>query len=181
MDYSATRAIQYLVTSEDTEVRQPQAFMQLRARAVGLAPDGMRVRDAVAFYALDFNRMPKESEMAREVQRLAENVSALGKAPVGEAYSGPVLFEGVAGAQIMSELVGRNLALTRKPVTEPGRPGAFTTSDLEGRQGARILPEWLDIVDDPTQEVGRAPSVRALPGGLGGDPPGRSRLWRKAF
>ena len=51
----------------------------------------------------------------------------------------------------MSELVGRNLALTRKPVTEPGRPGAFTTSDLEGRQGARILPEWLDVIDDPTQ------------------------------
>ena len=99
VDYSATRAIQYLVTSEDTEVRQPEAFMQLRARAVGLAPDGMRVRDAVAFYALDFNRMPKESEMAREVQRLAENVSALGKAPIGEAYSGPVLFEGVAGAR----------------------------------------------------------------------------------
>jgi TldD protein len=61
------------------------------------------------------------------------------------------LFEGTDGPQIVSELIGRNLALTRKPVTEPGRPGAFSSTELEGRQGARILPEWLDVIDDPTQ------------------------------
>ena len=40
---------------------------------------------------------------------------------------------------------------SRRPVTEPGRPAPFPTSELEGRQGARILPEWIDVVDDPTQ------------------------------
>ena len=151
VEYSANRTTQYLVTSEETEVRVPDTFMQVRARAGGLAPDGMRLRDSVAFSSLDLNRMPKESDMVREIQRLAENVSALTKAPLGESYSGPVLFEGVAGAQIVGELIGRNLALTRKPVTEAGRPGAFSSSELEGRQGARILPAWLDVIDDPTQ------------------------------
>ncbi len=161
VEYSANRNTRYLVTSEDTELRVPEGFIQLRARANGLAADGMRVRDTVAFLSLDLNRMPKESDMAREILRLGENVSALTQAPVGESYSGPVLFEGPAGAQIMSELIGRNLALTRKPVTEPGRPGAFGSSELEGRQGARILPEWLDVIDDPTQTEWRG---RALIG-----------------
>ena len=151
VEYSANRTTQYLVTSEETEVRLPDNFMQVRARAGGLAPDGMRLRDTVAFFSLELGRLPKESDMAREIEHLAENITALSKAPVGEAYSGPILFEGIAGAQIMSELIGRNLALSRKPVTEPGRPGGFPASELEGRQGARILPEWLDVIDDPTQ------------------------------
>jgi hypothetical protein len=52
---------------------------------------------------------------------MAKNLEALAKAPKGEDYSGPVLFEGVAGPQIFAELLGRNLALTRKP--EGGRGG----------------------------------------------------------
>ena len=36
------------------------------------------------------------------------------------------------------------------------RPGVFASSELEGRFGARILPEWMDIVDDPTQTEWRS-------------------------
>jgi len=82
---------------------------------------------------------------------MAENLTALAKAPVGESYSGPVLFEGMAGPQLMAQVLGRNLSLFRKPVTEPGRPSGFPTSEFEGRIGSRILPEWIDVVDDPTQ------------------------------
>src|SRR5262249_11723365 len=85
------------------------------------------------------------------VNALAENVLALAKAPMGEAYNGPVIFEREAAAQIFAQIIGRNLALARRPVMEPGRPGSFPSSELEGRFGARILPDWMDIVDDPTQ------------------------------
>jgi len=132
-------------------VRVPDNLVVLNARATGLAPDGMRVRDAISFHALDVASMPHADEMAREVRRLAENISALTRAPVGTSYNGPVLFEGGAGGQLLGELIGRNLSLARRPVTEPGRAGSFPVSDLEGRLGARILPEWMDIVDDPTQ------------------------------
>ena len=44
---------------------------------------------------------------ARGVTTLAENVTTLAKAPKGEDYSGPVLFEGVAGAQILAEVLGQ--------------------------------------------------------------------------
>jgi predicted Zn-dependent protease len=82
---------------------------------------------------------------------MAENVVALAKAPVGEDYSGPVLFEGQAGAQIFAEVLARNLSLTRRPVGDGGRGGGAQNSELEGRMGARVLPDTFDVVDDPTQ------------------------------
>jgi hypothetical protein len=145
----------YLVNSEGTEVRISEGVVYLRVRAAAQAKDGMMVRDAVVFHALDPSRLALEPEMRRGVAAVAENVVALAAAPRGEDYSGPVLFEGEAAAQLFAEVLGRNLALTRRPVMEPGRPGAFPTSELEGRQGARILPEWLSVVDDPLQKEWR--------------------------
>lgn len=155
VEFEAVRNTHYLMTSEGAEVRVPERVALVRAVAAGQAPDGMIVRDSVTFQSLDLNSMPLEPEMRRAMESLAANVTALARAPAGESYNGPVLFEGVAAAQIFAEVLGRNLALTRKPVMEPGRPGAMPESELEGRQGSRILPEWMDVVDDPTQSQWR--------------------------
>jgi hypothetical protein len=145
----------YLVNSEGTEVRAPERATFLRAQATAQAPDGMTVRDAVVFHSLDAARMPTDAELNRGVTALAENVVALAHAPKGEDYSGPVLFAGVAAAQIFAEVLGRNLAIARRPAMEQGRGGGFSASELEGRIGARILPDSFDVVDDPTQKEWR--------------------------
>jgi hypothetical protein len=144
-----------LANSEGTEVREPENVTYLRVRAIAQAPDGMTMRDAVTFHSLDVTRMPSDAEMTRGVTALAENVVALSHAPKGEDYSGPVLFEGTAGAQILAEVLGKNLALTRRPVAAGGRAGGAAPSELEGRMGARVLPESFDVVDDPTQKEWR--------------------------
>jgi TldD protein len=140
-----------MVNTEGTVMREPENVTFLRVRAIAQAPDGMTVRDSVAFHALDPLHMPPDAEMTRTVTTLAENVVALAHAPRGEDYSGPVLFEGIAGPQILAELLGENLALTRRPVSEGNRGGGASPSDFEGRMGARVLPESFDVVDDPTQ------------------------------
>jgi len=157
VEFNAGEGGYYLVNSEGAEVRVPDRTVYMRARATAQAPDGMTVRDAVVFQALEVAQMPAEAEMVRGVQSLAQNVAALAQAPVGEDYSGPVLFEGVAGAQVFAEVLGKNLALTRRPVLEPGGRGgnAVVISELDGRNGARVLPESFDVVDDPTQKEWR--------------------------
>jgi TldD protein len=149
---NAIETTHYYVNSEGTEVRTPERLIFLQARAQGQAPDGMLVRDAVVFQALDFNGMPAGPELRRGVAALAANVSALAAAPKADDYSGPVLFDGGAAAQLFAEVLGRNLALTRRPVMDAGRTGFVPESELDGRQGVRILPEWFDVVDDPTQK-----------------------------
>jgi hypothetical protein len=150
IELQAVKNVRYLVNSEGTEIRTGADVLFVRVRAVGQAPDGMHVRDSQSIHVLGFSHVPAEAELAREVHRVAENVSALSRAPTGDTYNGPVLFEGVAAAQLFAELLGKNLVLTRKPVNEPGRPNVALMSELEGRQGARVLPEWMDVVDDPT-------------------------------
>jgi hypothetical protein len=145
----------HLVNSEGTEVREPESAAVLRARAVAQAADGMSLRDAETFHALDAAHLPSDAELRRGITALAENVVALAKAPKGEDYSGPVLFEGMAGAQIFAEVLARNLALTRRPVAEGGRGGGAQNSELDGRMGARVLPDTFDVVDDPTQKEWR--------------------------
>ena len=61
---------------------------------------------------VDAAHLPGDAELVRGITAMAENVVALAKAPKGEDYSGPVLFEGAAGAQIFAEVLARNLTLT---------------------------------------------------------------------
>ncbi|MFN7920097.1 MAG: metallopeptidase TldD-related protein [Bryobacteraceae bacterium] len=142
----------YLVNSEGTEYRFPDDLFFLRSRASAQAPDGMPVRDGVVFQARTPDRLPGESAMREGITEVAKNVSALLAAPVGEDYSGPVLFEDVASPQMFAHVLGANLGLTRRPVSEPGRPAPVAASELEGRIGSRILPEWMDAVDDPVTD-----------------------------
>ncbi len=145
----AGRGAQYLVTSEGTRIRIPEGSAAVRVRAGAQAPDGMLLRDALVFHSLDPERMAPEAELERGVKAVAGNLTALVQAPVGETYSGPVLFEGVAAAQMFAEVLGRNLAVVRRPVSAPGRPFPLSASELENKTGSRVLPEWMDVVDDP--------------------------------
>jgi len=142
----------YVVNSEGTVVRAAENAASLRARAVAQAADGMVLHDAVNFLALDPAHLPGDADLNGALREMAQNLEALAKASKGEDYSGPVLFEGAASPQIFAELLGHNLALARKP--EGGR-GGFNSSELEGRLGARVLPESFDVVDDPTQREWR--------------------------
>jgi TldD protein len=141
----------YIANSEGTEVRAPENVVLVRARALALAADGMSLRDAVVFHAFDVSSLPSEAAMASGITEMVRNLVALSQAPRGEEYNGPVLFEGMAGPQILAELLGRNLAAVRRSVGGSGRGGAGAqTGELDGRLGARVLPESFNVTDDPT-------------------------------
>ena len=146
----------YVVNSEGTEVQTPENVAFIRARATAQSSDGMSLHDSVTFHALDAGHLPSEEEMNRGVTRMAENLVALVRAPKGEDYNGPVLFEGDAGPQVFAEVLAKNLVLSRSLV---GARGAAPSSEFEGRMGARILPDTFEVVDDPTQKEWRGKAL----------------------
>ena len=150
VDFQTVQGYYYLVTSEGTRIKVPEGSAHFEVRATALAPDGMTLRDAAAVHSLDLDAMPGEPALRRLVESVAANLEALLRAPVGEAYTGPVLFEPEAAAQLMAEVLGRSFALRRRPVSEPGRPVPFVASDFEGRLGSRVLPDFMEVTDDPT-------------------------------
>ncbi len=155
VDFDSSQSDFYLANSEGTEVQAPERIAWLRVRAWSQSADGMLVRDATVLHWAEAAPAVSDGELERAVRAVAENVTVLAGAPAGEPYTGPVLMEGQAAAQMFAELLGRNLRITRRPVSMPGRPAPVPESELEGRLGARILPEWLDVVDDPTQKEWR--------------------------
>ena len=150
--FNDTRSTYYLVNSEGTTLRRPEPLAHLQVQASAFTPDGMTVHDALSVPRIELSSMPRPEELRKRVEEVAKNVQALAKAPAGEAYSGPVLFDGIAGPQVFAELLAPNLALGRRPVGEPGRQVPFLASELEGRLESRILPEFIDIVDDPAKK-----------------------------
>jgi TldD protein len=115
----------------------------------------MVVRDAVSFQSLDPDKLPADADMRKGLTAVAENVRTLVHAPLGESFSGPTMFEPEAAAQLLAQLLGDNLRSPRKPLAEPGRNSNFLPSELDTKIGSRILPDWMDIVDDPTQSAWR--------------------------
>ena len=151
VDFQELEGTTYIMNNEGTAIRYADDLTLLLAKAEGQAPDGMLVRDAVGVQELEAGLMPGDADIQKAVTAVADNVRALAKAPAGEAFSGPTLFEPKAAAQLLAQLIGDNLAVPRKPLAEPGRAVNFLPSELETKIGSRILPDWIDITDDPAQ------------------------------
>jgi hypothetical protein len=151
VDFQVSQGASYYLNTEGTLVRVNDRIAYLQVRAATQAPDGMPLYDGDTVEALDPQRMPGEGELRAAAEAVAKNVAALAAAPVGESYTGPVLIEGAAAAQAFGAAFGPNLGVTRRPVAEPGRQAPVWTSELEGRLGLRVLPEWMDLIDDPGQ------------------------------
>jgi TldD protein len=145
-EYTAFDMLHRYVNSEGTIVKLPQSEGQFEIRASAQAPDGMILRDDALFYTNDITKMFREDELTQAAKSLADQLTKRAAAPVGENYSGPILFEGIAAPQLLAEILGRNLHISRKPT------GASSSNptELEGRRGVSIMPEMFDVTDDPT-------------------------------
>jgi len=67
---------------------------------------------------------------------------------VEEEYRGPVLFARDAADDIVASLIGQNVLGQKPQLGKPNRTtGAFATS-----YKARVLPNFLSVVDDPTMK-----------------------------
>jgi hypothetical protein len=150
VDFEYSTGTSYLHNSEGSAVRTPDSIFIVRTRAARQAPDGNLVYDGLAVQAPDPTALPSEAELREAISEVARTVDALAEAPVGETYVGPVLFEPRAAGQVFAEVFASQFAPLRRPVSEPGRPLPMQPSELEGRIGARVLPEWLTVTDDPT-------------------------------
>ena len=139
------------MNSEGTAVRYNDDMYWIYAKAEGQAPDGMLLHDALSIQSLDLDKFPSEAEMRKAFNEVGEDVRALVKAPAAESYSGPVLMEPRAAAQLLAQLLGDNLRVPRRPLSDPGRNTPFAPSEFETRIGGRVLPESFDVVDDATQ------------------------------
>jgi TldD protein len=138
---------QYFVNTEGTVTRHGSAHYQIVLSASEQAPDGMRLERSPQYTANHIEELPTADEFQKDALKLVEGMKTLREAPVvDEEYRGPVLFSNDAATDMFFDLIVPNV-LGRKPA--PGRPartiGAFASS-----WRARVLPDFISVVDDPT-------------------------------
>jgi TldD protein len=151
--FSAVDSLHRFVTNEGTQVRIQETMGTVEIQAAAQASDGMIVRDLALFYTRDAGHMFPEADLMQAARSIGGQVLKIAAAPLGDNYTGPVLFEGMASPQLLAEVLGRNVYISRKPVAAPGANAPSTTTELEGRRGVRIMPEIFDVTDDPAQPL----------------------------
>ena len=70
-----------------------------------------------------------------------------------DEYSGPVLVQGQAAAELFSRVFAPRLLAVRRPISDNPQLGMFFSQQSDtfvGRIGSRVLPAFLNVVDNPT-------------------------------
>lgn len=134
----------HFVSSEGSEIDVPTPYLGLRISATAQADDGMPLSRQVSFQRVT-GELPVVEEAVAAAKRIADELASLRAAPVVEDYSGPVLFEGLAAAQLVHDLLGEALTGTPAP-----KGAESLESPLARKLGKRILPVSFEAFDDPT-------------------------------
>lgn len=139
------------VNSEGTTYTRDNSFATLQVNAATQAMDGMTLTDFDVMYGRSMEQLPPREEMTRRVRALAARLASLQNAPLVEKYTGPVLFEGQAAAEIVFQGLGSALVGVPRVVVDDSRlEGIFNSNGgLADRIGSRILPDFLSITDNP--------------------------------
>jgi len=141
---------QYFVNTEGTVTRHASAHYQIALSAGEQAPDGMRLERSPQYTANHIEELPSPDELQKDAVKLVADMKTLREAPVvDEEYRGPVLFSNDAATDMFFDLIVPNV-LGRRPA--PGRP-ARTVGAFASSWKARVLPDFISVVDDPTVDT----------------------------
>jgi TldD protein len=137
----------YLVSSEGAIIRKGVTSYE-ESFAVGTqAADGMHLDRSYGSNGVSLKDLDSVEVFNQRAKVLVASLADLRKAPlVEEEYHGPVLFSADASSDAIHELVASAVTALRPDLgTEARTKGAFASS-----YHARVLPEFLDVVDDPS-------------------------------
>jgi TldD protein len=138
---------EYFLNTEGTLTRNGKSVYTVQVNASTQAPDGMRLGRTPAWTVAKIEELPSKEKLLQDTKAALETLKALRQAPiVEEEYRGPVLFSPDAADDVVASFIGNNVLGSKPRLGAPNRTtGAFATS-----YKSRVLPPFIDVVDDPT-------------------------------
>jgi TldD protein len=133
----------YLVNTEGTRVVRDRVIYSLAINAVTRAADGQLLDQGRTIYGRAIDELPDEKEIGALVDLVTTELAALRMAPVADPYTGPAILESEATGVFFHETVGHRLEGERQNDDREGQT-------FKGRLGAKILPDFITVRDDPT-------------------------------
>ena len=157
VDHAVSNVRSLYLNSEGTTYSRTDPRVSLSVAAATQAGDGMELGDFVSAYGRSLEDLPSEEELTKQVRALGKRLGELRSAELLDRYNGPVLFEGQAAAELFAQAFAPRLVAQRRLVTGDERMAQLAARsegpDFQDRLGARVLPRFLSVVDDPTLDA----------------------------
>jgi predicted Zn-dependent protease len=138
----------YFVNTEGTVLRRGRTSYALTENGSTQAADGMRLERSPGDLLANSRELPSAEKIQADTRAMLESLVNLRNAPiVEEEYRGPVMFSADAVNDVVETLLAANVVGRKPQPTVSSR----TLGALSSSYHSRVLPDFLSLVDDPTQ------------------------------
>ena len=146
------------LNSEGSTFTRAQPSLILHIDAETQAADGLPIHESIQLFGRSLADLPSKNELVAKSRDMAARLQKLCSAGSADRYNGPVLFEDEAAAEIFAHAFAPALVASRIPDSDDPRFEIFFKqmmsqmglgASLLDRVGGRVLPESIDLVDDP--------------------------------
>ncbi len=141
---SAQTDTRYFVNTEGSRLQHGRGFARVVITASAKATDGTDLSSFETFEAVEASGLPDDKTLNAAVDRVANDVTNLLKAPEAEPFVGPAIFSGRAAGVFFHEIFGHRVEGHRQKEETEGQ--TFTKS-----VNTKVLPDFLSVVFDPTR------------------------------
>ena len=148
---AGNRRTYYLNSEGSAFIRSdPTASIVVEARTQ--ATDGTVLNDSVTARGTSWDDIGDRDALASRIATMGADLTARRSAAGIDRYSGPVLFEGQAAAELFARVLAPRLLGNRVPDADPNfaRMLQQNRNPFLDRLGARVLPRFLNVHDDPS-------------------------------
>ena len=149
----------WYLSSEGTSTHDTRRASGLIMVVNGQAADGAELATYFSRYGATAAELPTDAELGGAAKQLGADLRSLIDAPAIDAFTGPVLFEGAAAADLVRWSLAPQLDGTPVPLGLPPAEAKRFGGELADKVGARVLAPMLSVVDDPTAIRAGATSV----------------------
>jgi predicted Zn-dependent protease len=148
------------LNSEGTSYARTDPLLKVEVSAQTQASDGLPISDSFNVYARTAADLPSRDALRTRAQDMSALILKLRSASTIDRYNGPVLFESGAAGEVFLQQLGSRLVTARTPMSDNSQ---FETMfdqmfdrlggpSLQDKIGARVLPEFMSVRDEPLQE-----------------------------
>jgi predicted Zn-dependent protease len=148
-----THGTRYFVNSEGFKTISPIQSASLRVSADTQASDGTQLRDSFGIVEKRTQELPPVTTLVARTRDLATRLTAQRGAPIGEDYTGPVLIEGEASADLVTQSLVPLMLARRAPDADNPRAVQAAQNQITPfltRIGLRVLPDAFSVSDTPS-------------------------------
>ena len=150
---TAQRQRTIYLNSEGSSFTRSLPNATVRVDAVTRAADGMPLGDTWTARAATVSDLPSPDSLSAATRGLVTTLIRRRAAVTADVYHGPVLLSGAAAAQVFRTVIGSRLIAVRRPTSDIPAFEAMAARHQDpflDELGARVLPKFLSVSDNPT-------------------------------